>query len=47
MLEEFLKQDKMLQQKCMMKKEQIGVMNKLYEIESKKIKEQYYYNKEM
>lgn len=47
MLDEFLKQEKMLQKKFADNKKQIEVMNKKYELELKNIEEKYLHNKEM
>lgn len=47
MLDEFLKQEKMLQQKCVKKKEKIGVLNETYETELIKIEEKVFHGKEM
>lgn len=46
MLGEFIKQEKMLQQKCVEKKEKIAVMNEAYETELKKIEEKVFRGKE-
>lgn len=47
MLDEYLKQEKMLQEKFVKNKEQVEVMNKNYELELKKIEEKYLHTKEM
>lgn len=47
MLDEFLKQEKMLQEKLAENKEQIDIMNTNYELELKNIEEKYVHSKEM